>query len=94
MREIVQKFMTKEQTYSSLLMAVSQNEQKYDQLKQQNSEKAQRMRVLQIANSNRRTIKKPDTDDERENEAYEAQMQILIATKDDQEANESKYANL
>jgi len=29
-REIVQKFMTKEQTYSSLLMAVSENEHKYD----------------------------------------------------------------
>ena len=36
-REIVQKFMTKEQTYASLLLAVSQNEQKYDDLKEQNA---------------------------------------------------------
>ena len=35
-REIVQKFMTKEQTYASLLLAVSQNEQKYDELKSEN----------------------------------------------------------
>jgi hypothetical protein len=35
-REIVQKFMTKEQTYSALLLAVSQNEQKYDELRMLN----------------------------------------------------------
>jgi len=45
-REIVQKFMTKEQTYASLLLAVSQNEQKYDELKSLNQQKAQRMREL------------------------------------------------
>ena len=54
MREIVQKFMTKEQTYASLLMAVSANEQKYDELKALNTEKQQRVRELQIANENRR----------------------------------------
>lgn len=53
-REIVQKFMTKEQTYAQLLLAVSANEQKYDELKAANSEKANRVRELQIANENRR----------------------------------------
>ena len=38
-REIVQKFMTKEQTYASLLSAVSTNERKYDELKALNLEK-------------------------------------------------------
>ena len=55
-REIVQKFMTKEQTYAHLLMAISQNEQKYDQLRALNAAKQKRVRELQIANENRRTI--------------------------------------
>lgn len=38
-REIVQKFMTKEQTYAQLLLAVSANEQKYDELKAENQAK-------------------------------------------------------
>ena len=42
-REIVQKFMTKEQTYSSLLVAVNENEQKYDQLKALNDQKRKQM---------------------------------------------------
>lgn len=47
-REIVQKFMTKEQTYTQLLLAVSANEQKYDQMKDANRQKAKLVRELQI----------------------------------------------
>ena len=42
----MQKFMTKEQTYASLLLAVSENEQKYDVLKAENTEKQRRVREL------------------------------------------------
>mmetsp|Transcript_42553 Transcript_42553/g.56157 ORF Transcript_42553/g.56157 Transcript_42553/m.56157 type:complete len:84 (+) Transcript_42553:1713-1964(+) len=38
-REIVAKFMTKEQTYASLILAVGSNEQKYDELKAVNKAK-------------------------------------------------------
>lgn len=70
-REIVQKFMTKEQTYASLLTAVAQNEQKYDKLKAVNIVKQKQVRDLQIANDNKRQISsKPNPDDEVANEEY------------------------
>ena len=94
-REIVQKFMTKEQTYASLLLAVSQNEQKYDELREINKQKQNRVRELKIANENRRNLTKPqDQDDELAQEAYEHQMQVLLATEDDTEKRESDFANL
>ena len=64
-REIVAKFMTKEQTYASLLTAVTANEQKYDELKAINAEKQKRVNQLQIANENRRQIERPNADDEK-----------------------------
>lgn len=45
-REIVQKFMTKESTYASLLSAVSTNERKYDELKAINLVKQKQVREL------------------------------------------------
>ena len=42
-KEMVQKFMTKEQTYAHLLQAVSQGEKKYDGLKEQNEIKRKRL---------------------------------------------------
>lgn len=93
-REIVQKFMTKEQTYASLLLAVSENERKYDALKAENSAKQKRVRELQIACENRRTVNRPDTDDEHAIESYENQMKELMGSTDDMEGQESKYANL
>ena len=70
------------------MLAVSENERKYDVLKSENSEKQKRVRELQIANENRRQIKQPDTDDELANEAYENQMRELMGTTDDMEAQE------
>jgi len=75
-------------------MAVSENEKKYDELRSINAEKAKRVRELQIANENRRTISKPDTDDEQINEAYQNKMHALRQTVDDMEAKESQYAIL
>lgn len=70
-REIVQKFMTKEQTYASLLLAVSQNERKYDELKALNQQKQKEMRELQIANENRRDVTAPPEENEQAQESYE-----------------------
>lgn len=70
-REIVQKFMSKEQTYASLLTAVAQNEQKYDKLKAINLVKQKQVRELQIANENKLTIAaKPSEDDDLATEQY------------------------
>lgn len=72
-REIVQKFMSKEQTYASLLTSVAQNEQKYDKLKAINLVKQKQVRELQIANENKLTIAaKPSEDDDLATEQYNA----------------------
>lgn len=52
------------------------------------------MRELQIANENRRKIVKPDQDNEQEVENFDIQMRQLLATEDDMEASESKFATL
>ena len=70
-REIVQKFMTKEQTYSSLLVAVNENEQKYDQLKALNDQKRKQMQDLSVTSENRRQVERPPAGDEQANFAYE-----------------------
>lgn len=38
-KEMVMKFLTREQTYTQLLQSVSDNEKKYEILKQENEEK-------------------------------------------------------
>ena len=93
-REIVQKFMTKEQTYTQLLLAVSANEQKYDELKAANKEKQRRVRELKIANENRKNVQRPAEDNELAQEQYEQQMQALMKNTDETEARESEFAHL
>ena len=48
MQEMVRKFLTREQTYSQLLMAVSESERKIDKLKKDNEELRGRLHELQI----------------------------------------------
>jgi hypothetical protein len=45
---MVRKFLTREQTYSQLLMAVSDSERKIDKLKKDNEEVRSRLHELQI----------------------------------------------
>jgi len=47
-QEMVRKFLTREQTYSQLLMAVSESERKIDKLKKDNEELRTRLHELQI----------------------------------------------
>lgn len=55
-KEIVAKFMTREQTYVSLLQSVSQSEAKYDVLKISNEEKVKHLHALRIENDNRKQV--------------------------------------
>ena len=50
-QEMVRKFLTREQTYSQLLMAVSESERKIDKLKKDNEEVRGRLHELQIDGS-------------------------------------------
>lgn len=45
---MVRKFLTREQTYSQLLMAVSESERKIDKLKKDNEELRNRLHDLKI----------------------------------------------
>lgn len=47
-QDIVHKFLTREQTYSQLLMAVSENERKIDILKRENEEYTIKLHEIQI----------------------------------------------
>eukprot|EP00347_Sterkiella_histriomuscorum_P012519 403368264 len=63
-QEIVQKFLTKEQTYAQLLKAVSENEKRLDKLRIDNEKKRDELHQLQInlnqiANSRERSKSQP-----------------------------------
>ena len=57
-QDIVQKFLTREQTYSQLLMAVSENEEKIDRLRRENEQCTQKLHELSIQSSNEANIEK------------------------------------
>jgi hypothetical protein len=48
-QEMVQKFLTREQTYSQLLVSISESEAKIDLLKRENENLRQRLNELQMA---------------------------------------------
>ena len=47
-QEMVKRFLTREQTYSALLISVSESDRKMDQLKRQNDELRARVHELKI----------------------------------------------
>ena len=47
-QDIVQKFLTREATYSQLLMAVSENEEKIDRLRRENEQCTNKLHELTI----------------------------------------------
>jgi cell division protein FtsB len=53
-KEMVQKFLTREQTYKSLLQNIGKLESKYELLKATNEEKKQILHDLQIENDNKK----------------------------------------
>jgi len=55
-KEIVSKFMSREQTYQSLLVNVKQSEDKYDLLKKTCAEKEEYLHNLKIENENKKAV--------------------------------------
>lgn len=53
-KEMVMKFLTREQTYTQLLQSVSDNERKYEILKQENEEKRHNLQKILLQNDNRK----------------------------------------
>ena len=51
MQQIVQKFYTRETTYSQLLHAVSDNEEKLDNLRRENEQVTEKLNELQMQDS-------------------------------------------
>ena len=48
MQEMVTKFLTREQTYATLLGAVSENEKKLDRLRRENASKTEMLQALKL----------------------------------------------
>ena len=93
-KEMVQKFMTKEQTYAALLQSVGQGEKKYDELKQENEIKKKRLHELQIENDNRKKLEEPDPDNEREMDEFRMKMNAIMEQKDDDVTDDAEFARL
>lgn len=53
-KEMVMKFLTREQTYTQLLQSVSDNERKFEIMKQENEEKQLNLQKILIQNDNRK----------------------------------------
>ena len=93
-KEFVQKYMTKEQTYGHLLQAVGQGEKKYDELKLLNEQKRMRLKELQIENDNRKKLEKPDPSNVREYEAFLMQIKAIEESKDGSLNTDAEFARL
>lgn len=57
-QEVVHKFLTREQTYSQLLMAVSENERKIDNLRKENEHWREKLHELQMQSDGEEEKKK------------------------------------
>lgn len=59
---MVRKFLTRESTYSQLLMTVSENESRINHLKKENEELSKRLHELRIDSNGTDSAKNADTD--------------------------------
>lgn len=83
-REMVEKFMGREQTYATLLNQVSWKEKKYESLRMANEQKSEVLRQLRIENDNKKklTVAKKDSE-------YQPQ-----SNQGDEDTNELEYKTL
>ena len=93
-KEMVHKFMSKEQTYSHLLAAVNKGEKKYDSLKETNEMKRQKLQQLRIENDNRKKLEKPDGENERDLDAFRVQMARIEEAGDGAADDDADFARL
>jgi cell division protein FtsB len=75
-KEMVQKFLTREQTYKSLLQNIGKLESKYESLKVTNEEKKQVLHDLQIENDNKKRFDYVDPRAEDRALAYELKQHL------------------
>lgn len=92
-KEMVTKFMTKEQTYAHLLKQVAKGEKRFDELSADNEVKRAKMQELKIANEHKQTLNRPPPKTEREQEEIEKQMLQIEKNAEIGEPNdEAEYA--
>lgn len=87
-KEMVQKFLTREQTYKSLLQNIGKLESKYEQLKVSNEEKKQVLHDLQIENDNKKKFGHVDPRAEDRTLAHELKQHL------DDNQQEAEYKRL
>ena len=76
-REMVTKYMTKEQTYSHLLQQVGKGEKKFEQLKQENEDKRKQLQDLKMVHDGHKNLNGPAPRDDREKAKKEALMKTF-----------------
>ena len=81
-QEMVKKFLTREQTYSHLLVNVSESERKVDLLKKQNDELRARLHELKIDTHDNTQEDKNLTTDYHDEEITEMQKKIVDQKKE------------
>jgi hypothetical protein len=89
--EIVHRFLTREQTYSQLLMAVSENERKIDNLRVDHESHATRLHELQMDNDeDQNNFKKKSLDDGKpfSPQIVELDKKIKVLSKDKDKSDE------
>lgn len=87
-KEMVQKFLTREQTYKSLLQNIGKLESKYELLKVSNEEKKQILHDLQIENDNKKKFGHVDPRAEDRTLAHELKQHL------DDNQQEAEYKRL
>ena len=96
--EIVRRFLSREQTYSQLLMAVSENERKIDNLRVDHESHASRLHELQMEDDeDQNTLKKKAREDGHPftPEIDELDKKIVVLSKDKEKSDElCKKVNL
>lgn len=89
--EIVKRFLSREQTYSQLLMAVSDNERKIDNLRVDHESHASRLHELQMEDDEdeKNTLKKKARDDGHPftPEIDQLDKQIVVLSKDKEKSD-------
>ena len=73
-KEMVTKFMTKEQTYATLLSQVGKGEKRFEELKSKNEEKRKLLQELQIVHDGKENLNGPPPKNERDKEKKETLM--------------------
>ena len=87
-QQIVNKFLSKEQTYLSLLQSVKDGEKKFEDLKRTSEEKQSRLHALQLEYDNKKRF------DEKDERQEDRDLAHTLKTFQDDNAMEDEYRRL